>query len=606
MKRIVVACYFLILIASQIHAEAPDAVYLHESFNGTSLPSGWTQIRLSGTLAAWSVVGQGSNPTVTPYAGTGQAKFNSFDAAQGEQARLISTSINLTSATDPFLSFFMYHEDEYPGALDSIYVEATTTDSVNGPWTTLAGVQRPRTDNRWVRELISLYQYRGANRVFLSLRGVSKYGNNIFVDEFRVADSTFHDIGPTGFFSNVQAEESIQELPGGTESRFAMGKPGRSEVFLPDLMNVNADVPLNLGVIIRNYGTFAENSYTVAWRINQQQQTPVNGDPLAARTGRDTVTLTWQTPVAGAHTITAWSVLASDSNRTNDTVRLTIQVLDTSTVFYESFNGNIFPPPNWVTINRDGGALGAWFRGGDTSAFVSFEGSGFAANNFQRANGFYLDDYLITPAIPGVGQAGRTDSLIFWVRSKLNSAPSPNFPDSLMVRLSTTGTDTSNFTIAIDYFDVPKSGWTRKAYSLTSRVPANSTVRIAFRYLLYNSGFSGSNGDFVGIDAVQVVRKGPTAVDDNEQSPARFALEQNYPNPFNPTTEIKYQISEGSHVTLKVFDMVGREVATLVNEEMTAGNYKATFNSTGLASGVYFYRLGAGSFTRTKKMVLMR
>jgi len=88
--------------------------------------------------------------------------------------------------------------------------------------------------------------------------------------------------------------------------------------------------------------------------------------------------------------------------------------------------------------------------------------------------------------------------------------------------------------------------------------------------------------------------------------PTEFALEQNYPNPFNPTTIIKYQIPELSFVTLKVYDVLGGEVATLVNEEKPVGNYKVEFDATGLPSGVYFYRLKAGSFIETKKMVLMK
>ncbi|MEO8167382.1 MAG: choice-of-anchor J domain-containing protein [bacterium] len=606
MKQILIACCSFLFIVPGTHAGTLDAVYLQEGFNGASIPPGWTQLRLSGTQAAWSVVGQGSNPTVAPYAGTGQAKFNSFTATSGEQARLISPPINISSSTDPFLSFFMYHEDEYLSTFDSVYIEASTIDSVNGPWTTLAGLQRPRTQNTWKKEVVSLYQYRTASRLFLSLRGVSKFGNNVFLDEFRVADSTFHDIGPIGFAYNAPVAETVAGSPTETASRFSTSKENSPSIVTPGPVRILASAPLNIGVIMRNFGTFTENSYTIAWRIDQQQQTPVNGRPINARTGQDTITLSWQTPTAGAHTITAWSVLSSDSNRTNDTTRLTIQVLDTSTVFYESFNGTTFPPANWITINRDGGTLGPWFRGSDTSAFVSFEGSGFAANNFQRANGFYLDDYLITPAIAGVGQTGRLDSLIFRVRSKSNTAPSPNFPDSLMVRLSTTGTDTSNFTILLDYFSVPKTGWTRKAYSLTGRVPSNSTIRIAFRYLLYNSGLNGNNGDFIGLDAVQVIFNGLTAVDERTSSPMNFALGQNYPNPFNPSTEIRYQTSEAGHVTLRMFDLLGREVATLVNEQKPAGNYSARVNAADLASGIYFYRMDAGAFSQTKKMILMK
>ncbi len=89
-------------------------------------------------------------------------------------------------------------------------------------------------------------------------------------------------------------------------------------------------------------------------------------------------------------------------------------------------------------------------------------------------------------------------------------------------------------------------------------------------------------------------------------APADFVLKQNYPNPFNPTTKIRYQIPKLSFVTLKVFDVLGREVAALVNEEKPAGRYEVEFNATSLSSGVYFYQLQAGSFVETKKMVLLR
>jgi glucose/arabinose dehydrogenase len=92
-----------------------------------------------------------------------------------------------------------------------------------------------------------------------------------------------------------------------------------------------------------------------------------------------------------------------------------------------------------------------------------------------------------------------------------------------------------------------------------------------------------------------------------------FQLYQNYPNPFNPSTTIKYTIPsvtlsgvEGSRVQLKIFDVLGNEVATLVDEYKPAGNYEINFNASGLVSGIYFYRLQAGSFVDTKKMILLR
>jgi hypothetical protein len=93
-------------------------------------------------------------------------------------------------------------------------------------------------------------------------------------------------------------------------------------------------------------------------------------------------------------------------------------------------------------------------------------------------------------------------------------------------------------------------------------------------------------------------------------APAAFALSQNYPNPFNPSTVISYQLAVNSQVTLKVYNMLGQEVATLVNGPQEAGVYTVSFNTSkgtlGLSSGVYVYRLQAGSFISTKKLVLMK
>ena len=88
--------------------------------------------------------------------------------------------------------------------------------------------------------------------------------------------------------------------------------------------------------------------------------------------------------------------------------------------------------------------------------------------------------------------------------------------------------------------------------------------------------------------------------------PKVYALAQNYPNPFNPATRIRYTIPEAGRVSLKVFNLLGQEVASLVNQEQNAGNYVALFEANKLSSGVYFYRLEAGSFTQVLKMVLMK
>lgn len=104
-----------------------------------------------------------------------------------------------------------------------------------------------------------------------------------------------------------------------------------------------------------------------------------------------------------------------------------------------------------------------------------------------------------------------------------------------------------------------------------------------------------------------VLNLNPTAVEENNPNiPSDFVLFNNYPNPFNPSTKISYSIPAMSFITLKVYDVLGNEVATLVNEEKPAGVYEVEFSADGLTSGIYFYKLQAGSFVETKKMILMK
>ncbi|MEJ2104395.1 MAG: invasin domain 3-containing protein [Ignavibacteriaceae bacterium] len=115
-----------------------------------------------------------------------------------------------------------------------------------------------------------------------------------------------------------------------------------------------------------------------------------------------------------------------------------------------------------------------------------------------------------------------------------------------------------------------------------------------------------------GNDTVSVFTKAvltyvnATSIDESLSSLEKFYLFQNSPNPFNPTTKIKYQIPRATYVLLKVFDVIGNEVSTLVNGEKQAGIHEVEFNSSKLSSGVYIYQLRAGNFLATKKMILTK
>ncbi len=109
----------------------------------------------------------------------------------------------------------------------------------------------------------------------------------------------------------------------------------------------------------------------------------------------------------------------------------------------------------------------------------------------------------------------------------------------------------------------------------------------------------------VGMSGVITVENA-TSVNNDEITIEDFDLKQNYPNPFNPSTNIEFQIADLEFVSLKVYNILGNEIATLLNEQLVAGKHTVPFNAAGLSSGIYFYSLTVNGFTKTKEMVLLK
>ncbi|HEY3250301.1 MAG TPA: T9SS type A sorting domain-containing protein [Ignavibacteria bacterium] len=128
-----------------------------------------------------------------------------------------------------------------------------------------------------------------------------------------------------------------------------------------------------------------------------------------------------------------------------------------------------------------------------------------------------------------------------------------------------------------------------------------------FDFVQYNNIVIGyavsSDGSVIRLDDTLGVL---TGINSNNHIPHEFSLEQNYPNPFNPASQIEYNIAKETFVRLSVYDALGREVNVLVNENKKPGTYNVTFDGTNLNTGVYFYKLEAGGFTQTRKMILLK
>jgi hypothetical protein len=142
--------------------------------------------------------------------------------------------------------------------------------------------------------------------------------------------------------------------------------------------------------------------------------------------------------------------------------------------------------------------------------------------------------------------------------------------------------------------------WVKKEASL-SAFP-NDTIFVRFR--LTNSDTTSNFGWLVDDIELMPIATGVAA--DNATVPLEYSLSQNFPNPFNPTTRIQYSIKERGIVSLTLYDILGKQVATLVHSEQEAGQYRYDLNANQLSSGIYFYRLQAGGFVDTKKLLLVR
>jgi hypothetical protein len=276
----------------------------------------------------------------------------------------------------------------------------------------------------------------------------------------------------------------------------------------------------------------------------------------------------------------------------------------------ESFEGTTFPPAGWTKITPTNAA--GWNRQVlGTTPVPGFQGatiftppnggSGLAFCNYitGNANGGSsgeCDQWLITPQITNV-QAN--DSLSFWL-TKFG-----NYKDNFIIRISTTTPTVAGMTVLVDSLGLlnTDSGWVQRKYKIGNLVPAGSNIYIGFREYCADVAADGASFwlDLIGVSTTTGINNISSKIPDSYQ------LNQNYPNPFNPVTKINFSVPKTGLVTLKVYDLLGKEVSTLVNEVTNAGTYSVDFDaSSSLTSGIYFYKLESNGFSAVKKMMLVK
>ena len=185
--------------------------------------------------------------------------------------------------------------------------------------------------------------------------------------------------------------------------------------------------------------------------------------------------------------------------------------------------------------------------------------------------------------------------LTFWHRHDIE------IMDNAYVEVSSNNGTTWN---TIVYYNGTQNTWKQEIFDITELANASTTLRIRFSLISNRSGVA----DGWYVDDIKIInyQTAPVSTGDKQRIPTRYALAQNYPNPFNPSTTISYQLPRDSYVSLRVYDISGKMVKTLVSENKKAGYHEINFNASGLSSGAYFYKIEAGDFSDVKKMILVK
>jgi carboxypeptidase T len=267
--------------------------------------------------------------------------------------------------------------------------------------------------------------------------------------------------------------------------------------------------------------------------------------------------------------------------------------IDTSTVYTETVY--IYVGTGAITLNDDAeSGIGNWTPQGSWSLHTDTYHS--PTHSFAYAPYPNNANYSLTLSAPINMQSTPVCYLTFWNRYSLETGWDFGY-------LEVSSNNGSTWQPIISYTGTSLT-WTEQSFDITPYV--NSSTQFKIRFRLTSDGNTLYQGWWVDDIKLTNYCLGLVGVPGVTNIPKTYALEQNYPNPFNPVTVIKYQLPQPEFVTIKVFDLLGKEVAALVNEKKEPGYYETSFDGSNLASGLYFYRIEAGNFVETKKMMLIK
>ncbi len=345
-----------------------DTTYLSEDFEDDGFPpAGWYSEVLAGSYDWEKAAGTGHPSGYAPYSGDSLALYRSFDASAGSEARLISDTLDLSTAGQPKLTFAMFHDDAYGSLDDSLVVEVRVRSGGSWPssWDRLAAFHRySASGDAWALHEVDLSSHAG-DTLLLGFHAYSAYGNDLHLDYIQVVDAPTADVG-------VKELDTVLAYPLVTQD------PDDWKVWVH---NYGSETQRNFWVYM---GTTGKGTVDSVW-----VDSLAAGDSLLA-------TFTWTPTSSGFQDFWFFTILSGDQQSRNDTLFLNGVVFGRAptSIFSESFESPTFPPPNWSVWDRDGNDT-TWHRT-DAEAYEGF----YSARTPVLASGNYpnnSDDRLYTP-----------------------------------------------------------------------------------------------------------------------------------------------------------------------------------------------------------------
>jgi hypothetical protein len=311
----------------------------------------------------------------------------------------------------------------------------------------------------------------------------------------------------------------------------------------------------------------------------------------AGKPTKDSIKVTATVENPQKHTLSVWSYLSDRAGVTVDSCQMYDDGLhNDGAVGDKVYGGSMRPPTKETTLDIS-------LRTIDITAGTS--------RRLPRTSAYFTNGPVVSKG---------------WRSSNSDTIPNPGDVLRLRFPLANNGTtdtvrsvtatvstlDTMVFigtTVQISYGDlapgVESAGSATQALRIQSYCPPNTKARLLVSIV--------TEGVIAWTDTVAIlVQASATEVADNSVAPTEYSLSQNYPNPFNPSTTISYSVPTAGRVSLSIFNTLGQEVALLTNDHKGAGTHSARWDATNVPSGIYFYRLQAGQFVETKKMILLR